>query len=489
MITSILRPGAEPMSSSDTAWLRMDSPTNLMMISGVVVFNDRVGLAALRDLIESRFASLERFRMRAVRDLTGSYWEADTQFAIENHVVALDVKDDLDERGLEELASRMASSPLNRDRPLWQFQLIERFGAGSALISRIHHCYADGIALIQVLLSMTDTQPRPKRRAGAPPERRQKTRGLLDQMFNDARALGEKGGRAGRELLRDGIRISRDRDEVMDLAKKGTVLAGDILRFVFKPPDARSRYRGRLGPTKRVAWTDPLPLDEVKAVGKVHGCTVNDVLLSAVAGAMRGWLCDQGDKVDGLEINAAVPVNLRPSIRPGELGNRFGLVFLGIPIGIADPVERLHAVNRKMAELKESYQPQISLGLLSLVGRGPSAMQRPVLEMFSSKATTVMTNVPGPQQPLYMAGAEIDKLLFWVPQSGSIGVGVSILSYNGKVHFGLMADSNLVADPGHIIRRVRGEFEKLVLATLMEAWDAPAPRPEELNGEHNEQAQ
>ena len=376
----------------------------------------------------------------------------------------------------------MASSPLDRDRPLWQFQLIERFGAGSALISRIHHCYADGIALIQVLLSMTDTQPNPARRAGAPPKRRHKTRGLLDQVFNDARVLREKGSQAGRGLLRDGMRISRNREEALSLAMKGPALAGDILRFVFKPPDARSRYRGKLSPAKRVAWADPLPLDEVKAIGKVYGCTVNDVLLSAVAGALRGWLRDQGDEVDGLEIHAAVPVNLRPEIKPGELGNRFGLVLLGIPIGIADPIERLFAVNRKMAELKESFQPQISLGLLSLVGLGPSAMQRPVLEMFANKATTVMTNVPGPQQPLYMAGAEIDRLMAWVPQSGSIGLGVSILSYNGKVHFGLMTDSNLVADPGQIIRRVRDEFEKLVLLTLMGPWEQPPP-PRDLNGE------
>ncbi|MBT8143877.1 MAG: DUF1298 domain-containing protein, partial [Gammaproteobacteria bacterium] len=262
------------------------------------------------------------------------------------------------------------------------------------------------------------------------------------------------------------LRLTQRPEEMLELAGKATAFATDVARFVLKPPDRRSRYKGKLSPVKRVAWAEPLPLDEVKAVGKAHGCTVNDVLLSSVAGALRSWATEQGDQIDGLEIHAAVPVNLRPQVKAGELGNKFGLVFLGIPIGIADAVERLHAVNRKMRELKNSYQAQVSLGLLSLVGRGPSMLQRPVLEAFSSKATTVMTNVPGPQQPLYLAGAEIDQLLFWVPQNGRIGIGVSILSYNGKVQFGLIADRNLVPHPGEIIRRVNGQFEELALQTM-----------------------
>lgn len=472
------------MSSGDTAWLRMDSPTNLMMISGVVVFRQPVELQRLRNVIEQRFACFERFRMRAVRDLTGSWWETDPDFSINNHVVTLDVADDLDRDGLEELTSRMASAPLDPDRPMWQFQLIEKYGSGSAMISRIHHCYADGIALIQVLLSMTDTSPEPRRKSGAPPRRKARPRGLLDQVFHDAQALTDK----GRTVLRDGMKLTRQSDNVLELAGKAMAFASDAAKFVLKPPDARSRYRGRLTPVKRVAWADPLPLDEVKAVGKVHGCTVNDVLLSSVAGALRSWAAEQGDRIDGLQIHAAVPVNLRPRVRPGELGNKFGLVFLGIPIGIADPIERLHAVHRKMEELKNSYQAHVSLGLLALVGRGPSMLQRPVLEMFSSKATTVMTNVPGPQQPLYMAGAEIEQLLFWVPQNGRIGVGVSILSYNGKVQFGLMADQNLVPQPRDIIRRVNKQFEELTLATMMGSWRDESS-VKDVNGDSYEQAQ
>ncbi|MDH3588152.1 MAG: wax ester/triacylglycerol synthase family O-acyltransferase [Gammaproteobacteria bacterium] len=461
------------MSSGDTAWLRMDSPTNLMMITGVIVLHDRIRLDEVRRLIEQRFLNFQRFRMRANQDMTGAWWEEDPDFDIANHVVALNPPGNLSQRGLEDLASKIASTPLNPQRPLWQYQLIEDFRGGSALIMRIHHCYADGIALIQVLLSMTDTEPYPKEAAGKPPRQAHHSRRLLDQIAAEALALGKRGERLGREFLHE-LRDQSAPEMVTSLIRKGSDFAFDLARFVLKPPDAVSRYRGELSPMKRVAWATPLPLSEVKAVGKAHSCTVNDVVLSCVAGALRTWLVEQGDEVEGLEINATVPVNLRPPGGANRLGNYFGLVFLGIPIGIEDPLARLHAVAANMADLKRSFQPQISLGMLSLVGRGPSILQRPVLEMFSSKATTVMTNVPGPQRPLYFAGSEIDQLLFWVPQSGSIGMGVSILSYNGKVQFGLMTDRNLVARPGQIIRRVADEFEKLVLVTLMKPWQQNA---------------
>ncbi|MBT8137710.1 MAG: wax ester/triacylglycerol synthase family O-acyltransferase [Gammaproteobacteria bacterium] len=457
------------MASGDTAWLRMDSPTNLMMITGVIELKSRVTLQQVRDLIEQRFLSFPRFRMRAIQDLTGAWWEEDPEFDIANHVVAQEPPEDPSKRGLERLASQIASTPLNPDQPLWQYQVIENYHGGSAIIMRIHHCYADGMALVQVLLSMTDTEPQPQEKKGAPPRQAHHSRPLLDQIARQALALGKRGEKIGRDLLGE-LQDKGPPSIVATLARKGSDFAFDLARFVLKPPDARSRYRGALSPAKRVAWAEPLPLAEVKAVGKAHSCTVNDVLLSCVAGALRRWLVEQGDEVGGLEINATVPVNLRPPGKADGLGNHFGLVFLGIPIGIADPLERLHAVAANMADLKKSYQPQISLGMLSLVGRGPSVLQRPVLEMFSSKATTVMTNVPGPQRPLYFAGSEIDQLLFWVPQSGSIGMGVSILSYNGKVQFGLMTDSNLVPRPGQIIRRVTDEFEKLVLVTMMQPW-------------------
>jgi diacylglycerol O-acyltransferase / wax synthase len=153
-----------------------------------------------------------------------------------------------------------------------------------------------------------------------------------------------------------------------------------------------------------------------------------------------------------------------------RLGNRFGLVFLELPLGIANPVERLYAVRANMRALKDSYQPLLALGLLAAMGAGPRVLQEALLVTLARNATAVMTNVPGPQQPLYLAGSAIDSLMFWVPQSGDIGMGVSIISYHGNVQFGLVTDARLCPDPERIVERFGYEFEKLLMTTLLSPW-------------------
>src|SRR5262249_33282277 len=178
------------------------------------------------------------------------------------------------------------------------------------------------------------------------------------------------------------------------------------------------------------------------------------------------------EAVDGLTIRATVPVNLRPLEHAKKLGNHFGLVFLDLPVGEANPLRRLERVAANMRELKRSRQAALTFGLLAAVGMAPVSLQRMALEMFSRKATAVATNVPGPQMPLYLAGCEVRELMFWVPQNGTIGMGLSILSYNGRVHFGLIVDAKRVPEPEEIVRRFAREFEKLALITLMEDGDA-----------------
>jgi len=188
--------------------------------------------------------------------------------------------------------------------------------------------------------------------------------------------------------------------------------------------------------------------------------------------------------VDGIGIRAIVPVNLRPAGRGRELGNQFGLVFLELPIAIDHPLERLYEVRRRMQALKGSYQPLIVLGLLHTVGYGPKVLQEQITGLLSQNASAVMTNVPGPQHPLFFAGRRITELNFWVPQSGGIGMGVSLLSYNGRIQFGVITDAGLVPDPDRIVGRFHDEFEKLMWLTLMSSWgeeapdDSPAAAPE-----------
>lgn len=470
----------ERISGVDTAWLRMEHPTNLMMIVGVMMFDGRVRLRDLKRVLKARWLGFRRFRQKAVQDASGAWWEEDARFDIDAHFVRVALPGKAGKEELEELVSGLASTPLDAARPLWQFHLVENYDGGSALVARIHHCYADGIALIQVMLSMT--HPSAEGSLALPAEEIQAPPGaepdFLSQLFRPvAGALGAA-SQAGRDLLEQGRDIAGNpqlaADALQDVAKKGADFAAEVARLLLMGRDTETRFKGTLGQRKQVAWAEPLPLDEVKIVGKALGCSINDVLLSMAAGALRDYLLEKGDPVDGVEIRAIVPVNLRPQGDGRNLGNHFGLVFLELPLGMDHPLERLYEVRRRMGALKGSYQPVIALGLLGAVGYGPRVLQEQVTQMLSSNASAVMTNVPGPQHALYLAGRRIVELDFWVPQSGGIGMGISILSYDGRIQFGAMTDAGLVPDPERIVGRFADEFDKLVWITLMSPWGEPA---------------
>jgi diacylglycerol O-acyltransferase / wax synthase len=223
-------------------------------------------------------------------------------------------------------------------------------------------------------------------------------------------------------------------------------------------------------PFKRVAWCEPLPLDDVKAVSKAYGVSINDVLLAAVAGAIGSYLQSKGDDTTGQEIRAMVPVNLRPPGEAHQLGNHFGLAPLVLPIGMAHPGERLYAVHARMSALKGSYQPLLAFAMLALSGLVVKPMQDLITGLFAKKTTAVMTNVPGPKEPLHFCGRAVNQVMFWVPQSGDVGMGVSLLSYAGGVQFGLITDAKMCPDPESIVERFAPEFEKLLLLALMSPW-------------------
>lgn len=481
----------ERISGVDTAWLRMDDPTNLMMIVGVMTFGRRLGVAAVKRLVRTRFLSFPRFSCRAVQDAAGAWWERDTALDLDDHVHRVALPGAADKAELEALVSDLASTPLDATKPLWQFHLVDNYRGGSALVVRIHHCYADGIALIQVMLSLThDTA---EGSLALPREEiRSESRGDADfweQMMKPLAGILGNAGRLGRGILEQGRDLAANPQvaagAMQEVARKGMDFAGEVARLALMGRDAETRFKGPLGTRKRVAWAEPLPLDEVKVMGKALGCSINDVLLSFAAGALRDYLEARGDPVEGLEIRAIVPVNLRPAGEGRNLGNHFGMVFLELPVGIAHPLERLYAVRARMQALKGSYQPVIALALLNAVGYGPRAVQEQVTALLGASASAVMTNVPGPQKPLYFAGQRIAEIDFWVPQSGGIGMGVSILSYDGRIQFGVITDEGLVPDPGAIVSRFAEEHEKLLWLTLMSPWgeeavaavEAPAATP------------
>jgi diacylglycerol O-acyltransferase / wax synthase len=465
--------GRVKISAVDTAWLRMDRPQNLMMITGVLLFGEKVELARLRKVIDERFAVFKRFRQRPVEMPGMAFWENDPAFDIARHVVRETLPAPRGRAQLQALVSRLGTTPLDPSHPMWQFHVIDRYDGGSALIARIHHSYADGIALVRVMLSMTDASPNgPPAMPFAPRAREREPGGddMLAQLLAPLSSVLGTARKLGATLVDKGTDLWSDPAQAVALATQGGAFTAEIAKLALMPQDSPTRFKGKPGVRKQVSWTDPLPLAEVKTIGKALHASVNDVLLSCVAGALRGYLADKGDDVDDVMMRALVPVNLRPLEKAYKLGNQFGLVFLDLPIGIENPIERLYAVRANMNALKGSFQPVLALGLLAAMGSGPKALQDVLLGALARNASGVMTNVPGPQQSLYLAGAAIKSLMFWVPQSGDIGMGVSIISYDGAVQFGVITDEGLCPDPDRISERFASEFEKLVLTTLMAPW-------------------
>ncbi len=478
--SAIGAPGGERMSKVDRAWLRMDSPTNLMMIVGFWILKPRVDYETVCQRIEERLFKYPRFRQCVVDDAAGATWVEDADLDIHAHVVREKlprVAKGREKAALQDLVGRLAVQPLDPKRPLWKMHLVENYRdedgqPASVLIVRIHHCITDGIALIAVTMSMVDGGTEPPVRPPAAPESAEDwiahhvVEPLAHAAVKALDAAGD-GAAASLHLLRDpGKGVSGS----ADLAKVAYHVLSDAAALALMTDDSRTRLKGKAGTAKRVAWCQPIPLDEVKAVGKALNCSVNDVLLSCVAGAIGAYLRDKGDKVAGKDIRAMIPVNLRPIQDAWKLGNHFGLAPLVLPIGLDNPVERLYEVRHRMLALKGGTQPLMAYGLLAVAGMLAKPAQDAMLNLFSKKTTAVMTNVPGPREKLKFCGATLEQSLAWVPASGDVGLGVSILSYGGGVQFGVITDSLLCPDPQAIIEQFEPEFTKLSMVTMMLPW-------------------
>jgi WS/DGAT/MGAT family acyltransferase len=461
----------EPIDKVDTAWLRMEQPTNLMMITGVVTLEGPLDYRQLLETIETRWLAFRRFRQKAVKRPRGAEWVTDEDFEIHAHVRRVALPGKADQAELEEFVSDLASTALDPSRPLWQFHYVENYIGGPVIVQRIHHCYADGIALVQVFLSLTDKSAEPPPAARDPDKwrsRQVEKSSVFRRLMEPARDSLDQAVLWSRKLAGEGVRVLQERDRAAYYADEAAGLARELVNSLSLPPDPKTLFKGRLGARKRVAWAEPLPLAEVKSLSKVLGCTVNDLLISAVTGSLNSYLVAKGEQpAADTEIRATVPVNLRPLEHAKELGNHFGLVFLSLPVGERNPLLRVRRITERMNELKSGRQATVSFGLLAALGMGPSVLQKPALDILSEKATTVLTNVPGPQQPLYLAGRRVKEMMFWVPQNGGIGMGISIFSYDNQVFFGVITDRKLVPDPHEIIERFRPEFEKLVCLSLM----------------------
>lgn len=459
MTTTPRATDARSLTGSDSFWLRMDSPVNLMIINGVMVFGEPVEFPRLRAVLADRLGSIERFRsvVRLADGEKRAAWRLDPEFDLDRHITRVRLPEPGDKAALADYVSAQMGEPLDPEHPLWRFTLVENYLGGSALFGRLHHCLGDGIAMMMVLLSLTD------RTAVPPAGRRSPFRVLFDGC---TREVFEEARREVEEIMPEGMRLlQRPFEAFRELGRfaRGAASTAALAKLTFCRRDRPGPFHGELGVSKRVAWSKAIPVERVLRIKEALGGTLNDVTSSAMAGGIRRYLVGRGEAPESISLRATVPVSMRPLEGMADLGNQFGLVYFPIPVEIADAEDRLTEVRRRMKKLKRSAEALVTLRVLSLLGRTPHGVQRQAVKLFASKATAVMTNVPGPRERLYIAGYPLEDLFFWVPQSGQLSMGVSILSYAGTVRLGIATDAGLVPDPERIVEGFEDEMDDLLL--------------------------
>jgi diacylglycerol O-acyltransferase / wax synthase len=466
-------PKRHGMSPADAAWLHMDRPTNLMVINAVLWFDEPLDWPATQAILRERMVDrFPRFRQCAVDGRPGAApaWKDDPGFDLQLHMHRLGVPAPGDRIALQALVSDLVAAPLDRSKPLWDVYLLEGYGSGCALLVRMHHAIADGIALARVMLSLTDAEREPVEFAAVAPS--------ADGVRARVAALARPAGAAiaaGRVVAHAGAETLLHPERMHSLAHTVEADARALAKLLLPGSDPRSALKGEPQVAHRVAWAT-LSLATVKRTARAFDATVNDVLVAAVAGAVGEHLRDRGDEVD--ELHALVPFNLRPLDQPlpRDLGNRFGLVLLGLPVAVEDPIERLRAVQERMAAIKGSHEGAIAYGILGAIGRTPPLVEDRLVNFFSAKGTMVLTNVPGPRHPVTLAGTPVRGVLVWAPCSGGVGMSVSVFSYAGKVSVGFLVDAGLVADPQPLARGVRNEVLRLARAARRERATGMASR-------------
>ncbi len=430
----------ERMGLVDGSWLRMDRADNTADVVSLLTFERLPERSRIRRLVQERLLACPRFRQRAVRDstFTGDVWEDDPAFSIDHHLVETSLESGTPE-ALREFVSGVATAPLDPARPLWRAHLVTAPGAG-ILVTKMHHCLADGFALVGLLLSLADDPP-------------------ADPVHPHALAAYRRiepwlePGLLLRDVLRSPSRAVRVGVEV-------GAMALSLARMASLPPDPHQRMTPRLNGIRLVAWSHGMPLDRVRDAARLHGATINDVVLAAVAGAVRGHLERTGETSEAPGLRALVPVNLRPGLPDphGPLGNRFGLVYLDLPTDLASPHARLEAVRERTRVLKARPDPVVSFGVLKAMGAVPAAVPW-ASTWFAQKASIVVTNVPGPREPLHLAGERVVNAMFWVPHPATLGLGVSVLTYAGQVQIGVRGDSAVLADPLTFVEQFERELD------------------------------
>ena len=451
----------------DTMWLNMDRPNNLMVIDGVMWFDQAVDWDRFLPVIQHGL--IDRYPVFSQRAVAPSipfgtpHWEDDPDFDLNRHLtrVTLPVPGDLE--ALQRCVENRMSVPFDRDHPLWEFIFVDGYLGGSALISRFHHSLADGMALSQVLLSLTSASPDVDLEEIAPwPSSPHRDSGLAGAV-EAVQGLRD----TGVQTVRDGLQtISR----LPELANPGLArdalelgwVTGKIADKLLLSTLPQTPLSGEPGVSKRAIWSGPRTVKEIKGICRLTGATINDVLVAAVSGAINTYLRDHG--AEPVDLTTMVPVNVRTPGEPlpRELGNKFALVYLKMPTGLRPPLQRVAETKRRMDAIKASPEAFFTFGLNTVIGQIEPHISNTITNFFSNKAIGVTTNVIGPLQERFIAGAPIAGAVGWVPGSGRQSLGVCIFSFAGAVRVGFKVDAHLVPDVEKLVQAFDEDLDQLL---------------------------
>jgi hypothetical protein len=401
----------------------------------LLVFDGRIERSSLLATLGRSTEHHERFRARVHdRGVLGATWELDPDFDMSRHVTS--APPPRDARAMRELISDLASEPFDPAHPLWQVVVTDWPGGGTVVISKIHHCLADGVALVRVLLGMTDEGT-----SMAPPE------------------VGWKPESPAQ--LEERLR---------HLAREADTLAKTLLL----PSDPPSVFRGELGARKVVAWSSAIDLERVRAIGATVSGTINDALTAAIAGGLGRYARERGRPLER-DVRAMVPVFLAGAHERRSLGNAFGLVYAALP-RIEEPRARLREAKARMDRIKSTPETSNAVAMLGLLGSLSPAVERIGIRLFTAKASLVLTNVPGPPLPIHVMGVPLRSLMVWAPFAGDLALSVTAVSHRGELRLGVLSDAEVIDHPEQLVEAIERDLSELSLLVPGDRATASAPR-------------
>jgi diacylglycerol O-acyltransferase / wax synthase len=446
----------------DELFLHLEGPHTHMHVGGVAVFEGPPpDYADVIDTIDRRLSEVPRFRQKLAMvpfGLGRPVWVDDTHFNIEYHVRHTALPAPGNDEKFKALVARIMSQQLDRSKPLWEMWYAEGLGGGrTALITKTHHCLVDGVSgadIMSVLLDLTP-EPRVVDRQRWIPDPEPSADALLVEALKERVTSPAEAIRSLQSTLLDPAKLP---NRLVEGARALGEFVGGTLDFA-----PESTLNQPIGPHRRFE-TVLTRLDDVKLIKNTHGGTVNDVVLAVVTGGLRSLLKARGERVDGLELRAMVPVSVRAEHEKGALGNRVASLWARLPVYEADPVRRLHTVTSNMTDLKEGGQA-VGAQLLTTLGEyaPPTILAQASRLVARQRAyNLVVTNVPGPQIPLYSMGRKMLEVYPVVPLSDNTTIGIALLSYNGEIGFGLLGDYDAAPDLGVLAEGIEKSIAELL---------------------------